>query len=120
MLPSETGTTPHACASAPVAFASCPPRAVNSASGVRCSSPTPGLAGLPLLSDTCGILQAAGLAETPAAYPLNPLRTSAMQLVQEYHPALRAHLAGQSRELRGYVKREFEDYGPATQRYRPP
>jgi hypothetical protein len=34
----------------------------------------PGLAGLPLFSDTCGILEAACLPETLAAYRLNPLR----------------------------------------------
>jgi hypothetical protein len=39
-----------------------------------------------------------------------PERTLLYQLVQEYYPALKAHLAAQGRALPGYVEQEFEDY----------
>jgi hypothetical protein len=39
-----------------------------------------------------------------------PERTLLYQLVQEYYPAFKAHLAAQGRELPRYVQREFEDY----------
>jgi len=39
-----------------------------------------------------------------------PERTLLYQLVQEYFPALKAHLAAQGRALPGYVEQEFEDY----------
>ena len=39
-----------------------------------------------------------------------PERTLLYQLVQEYYPAFKAHLAAQGRALPGYVEQEFEDY----------
>jgi ribosomal protein S27E len=39
-----------------------------------------------------------------------PERTLLYQLVQEYYPALRAHLAAQGTALPGYVEQEFEEY----------
>ena len=39
-----------------------------------------------------------------------PERTFLYQLVEEYHPAFKAHLAAQGTDLPGYVEREFEDY----------
>jgi hypothetical protein len=39
-----------------------------------------------------------------------PERTLLYQLIQEYYPALKAHLAAQGRALPGYVEQEFEDY----------
>ena len=39
-----------------------------------------------------------------------PERTLLYQLVQEYYPAFKAHLAEQGRALPGYVEQEFEDY----------
>ena len=39
-----------------------------------------------------------------------PERTLLYQLVQEYYPALKAHLAAQGTVLAGYVEQEFEDY----------
>ncbi len=39
-----------------------------------------------------------------------PERTLLYQLVQEYYPALEAHLAAQGTVLAGYVEQEFEDY----------
>ena len=39
-----------------------------------------------------------------------PERTLLYQLVQEYYPALVTHLAGQGKDVPGYVQREFEDY----------
>ena len=39
-----------------------------------------------------------------------PERTLLYQLVQEYYPAFKAHLAEQGGELPGYVEQEFEDY----------
>ena len=32
------------------------------------------------------------------------------QLIEEYYPAFKAHLAAQGRDLPGYVQREFEGY----------
>jgi ribosomal protein S27E len=42
--------------------------------------------------------------------PHRPERTLLYQLVQEYYPAFKAHLADQGGELPGYVEQEFEDY----------
>ncbi len=39
-----------------------------------------------------------------------PERTLLYQLVQEYYPTFKAHLAAQGRALPGYVEQEFEDY----------
>ena len=39
-----------------------------------------------------------------------PERTLLYQLVQEYYPAFKAHLAAQGTVLPGYVEQEFEDY----------
>ena len=39
-----------------------------------------------------------------------PERTLLYQVVQEYYPALKAHLAAQGAELPAYVQREFEAY----------
>ncbi len=39
-----------------------------------------------------------------------PERTLLYQLVQEYYPALKAHLAAQGRALPGYVEQAFEGY----------
>ncbi len=39
-----------------------------------------------------------------------PERTLLYQLVQEYYPAFKAHLAAQGKALPGYVEQEFEDY----------
>ena len=39
-----------------------------------------------------------------------PERTLLYQLVQEYYPAFKVHLAAQGGELPGYVAQEFEDY----------
>jgi hypothetical protein len=39
-----------------------------------------------------------------------PEPTLLYQLIQEYYPALKAHLAAQGRALPGYVEQEFEDY----------
>jgi len=39
-----------------------------------------------------------------------PERTLLYQLVEEYYPAFKAHLAAQGRGLPGYVEQEFEDY----------
>ena len=39
-----------------------------------------------------------------------PERTLLYQLVQEYYPAFKAHLAAEGMVLRGYVEQEFEDY----------
>ena len=39
-----------------------------------------------------------------------PERTLLYQLVEEYYPALTAHLQAQGRELPAYVRREFEAY----------
>ena len=39
-----------------------------------------------------------------------PERTLLYELVQEYYPALKAHLAAQGTVLPGYVEQEFEDY----------
>jgi hypothetical protein len=39
-----------------------------------------------------------------------PERTLLYQLIQEYHPVLKAYLAAQGTALPGYVEREFEDY----------
>jgi hypothetical protein len=39
-----------------------------------------------------------------------PERTLLYQLVEEYYPALEAHLAAQGTDLPGYVRREFEEY----------
>ncbi len=39
-----------------------------------------------------------------------PERTLLYQLVQEYYPALKTHLAAQGKALPGYVEQEFEDY----------
>ena len=39
-----------------------------------------------------------------------PERTLLYQLVQEYYPAFKAHLADQGSELPGYVEQEFDDY----------
>jgi hypothetical protein len=39
-----------------------------------------------------------------------PERTLLYQLVEEYYPAFKAHLAGQGADLPGYVQQEFEDY----------
>ncbi len=39
-----------------------------------------------------------------------PERTLLYQLVQEYYPAFKAHLAAQGRTLPGYVEQAFEDY----------
>ncbi len=40
----------------------------------------------------------------------HPERTLLYQLVREYFPAFKAHLAAQGRALPGYVEQEFEDY----------
>jgi hypothetical protein len=37
-----------------------------------------------------------------------PERTLLFQLVQEYYPAFKAHLAAQATALPGYVEQEFE------------
>ena len=39
-----------------------------------------------------------------------PERTLLYQLVEEYYPAFKAHLAAQGAALPGYVEQEFEDY----------
>ena len=39
-----------------------------------------------------------------------PERTLLYQLVEEYYPAFKAHLAVQGTDLPGYVEQEFEDY----------
>jgi ribosomal protein S27E len=39
-----------------------------------------------------------------------PERTLLYQLVEEYYPAFKAHLAAQGTDLPGYVQQEFEDY----------
>ena len=39
-----------------------------------------------------------------------PERTLLYQLVQEYYPAFKAHLAAQGTAVPGYVEQEFEDY----------
>ena len=39
-----------------------------------------------------------------------PERTLLYQLVEEYYPAFKAHLAAQGTSLPGYVEQEFEDY----------
>ena len=39
-----------------------------------------------------------------------PERTLLYQLIQEYYPTLKAHLAAQGMALPGYVEQEFEDY----------
>ena len=39
-----------------------------------------------------------------------PERTLLYQLVEEYYPAFKAHLAGRGADLPGYVQQEFEDY----------
>jgi len=39
-----------------------------------------------------------------------PERTLLYQLVQEYYPAFKVHLAAQGRALPGYVEQAFEDY----------
>ncbi len=39
-----------------------------------------------------------------------PERTLLYQLVQEYYPAFKAHLAAQGTVLPGYAKQKFEDY----------
>ncbi len=39
-----------------------------------------------------------------------PERTLLYQLVEEYYPAFKAHLAAQGTDLPGYVEQEFEDY----------
>ncbi len=39
-----------------------------------------------------------------------PERTLLYQLVQEYYPAFKTHLAAQGTVLPGYVEQEFEDY----------
>ncbi len=39
-----------------------------------------------------------------------PERTLLYQIVDEYYPAFKAHLAGQGTVLPGYVEQEFEDY----------
>ncbi len=40
----------------------------------------------------------------------SPERTLLFQLVEEYYPAIKAHLAAQGTDLPGYVQQEFEDY----------
>ncbi len=37
-------------------------------------------------------------------------RTLLYQLVEEYYPAFKAHLAAQGTDLPGYVQQQFEDY----------
>ena len=39
-----------------------------------------------------------------------PERTLLYQLVEDYYPALKAHLAAQGTALPGYVEREFDEY----------
>jgi hypothetical protein len=39
-----------------------------------------------------------------------PQLTHLYQLVEEYHPAFKAHLSAPGTALPGYVEREFEDY----------
>ena len=39
-----------------------------------------------------------------------PERTLLYQLVEDYDPALKAHLAAQGTALPGYVEREFDEY----------
>ena len=39
-----------------------------------------------------------------------PERTLLYQLVEEYYPAFKAHLAVQGTDLPGYVQQEFEEY----------
>jgi hypothetical protein len=39
-----------------------------------------------------------------------PERTLLYQLVEEYYPAFKAHLAAQGTDLPGYVQQEFEGY----------
>ena len=39
-----------------------------------------------------------------------PERTLLYQIVEEYYPAFKAHLAAQGTDLPGYVEQEFEDY----------
>jgi len=39
-----------------------------------------------------------------------PERTLLYKLVEEYYPALKAHLASEGRDLPAYVEREFEEY----------
>ena len=39
-----------------------------------------------------------------------PERTLLYQLVEQYFPAFKAHLAGQGTALPGYVEQELEDY----------
>jgi len=39
-----------------------------------------------------------------------PQRTLLYQLVEEYYPALKAHLSAQGSALPGYVEREFDEY----------
>ena len=39
-----------------------------------------------------------------------PERTLLYQLVEEYYPAFKAHLAAQDNALPGYVEQDFEDY----------
>jgi hypothetical protein len=39
-----------------------------------------------------------------------PERTLLYQLVEEYYPAFKAHLAAQRKHLPGYVQQEFEEY----------
>lgn len=59
-------------------------------------------------------LPAGGEASTrigaPAYVRHRPECTLLYQLVQEYYPALKRHLAEQGRGLPGYVEQEFEDY----------
>ena len=47
---------------------------------------------------------------TPVYTRHRPERTLLYQLVQEYYPAFKAHLAAQGTVLPGYVEQEFEDY----------
>ena len=39
-----------------------------------------------------------------------PERTLLYQLVEEYYPAFKAHLAGRGTDLPGYIEQEFEEY----------
>ena len=63
-----------------------------------------------VLSSSAGLEASSGV-EVPAYVRHHPERTHLFyQLVEEYYPAFKAHLASQDTELPGYVEREFEEY----------
>ena len=54
--------------------------------------------------------EASSSVDAPLYVRHRPERTLLYQLVQEYYPELKAHLAAQGRALPGYVEQAFEDY----------